>query len=542
MTQLPERPNLEQLKRQAKDLLRAAKARDAAALARLRTLPAFAQQRHDDALAASVALHDAQSVIAREHGLPSWTALVAHVEGRTLEFGAAVTQFVEAATEVQPGRAARLLALHPGIGRATFHTALLMGDVEVAAARLTERPALATEAGGPRGWQPLLYVCHTALGFGPPARADGLVAIARQLLALGADANARFPWLHHGVHRPVLWSAVCVAHLLPLAQLLLEAGANPNDGVTLTIAASGGDVAALDLLSAHGADPNQPWATDGSTTLYAILNWSDAADGVSWLLDHGADPDPVFAPNGETPLHVVARRGSVELAAELVRRGADPTRPRRDGRTPYAVAATSGNEAVAEWLAANGGATELSDVDRFAAACGRADRATAQAMLAASPSIRGAIAGEHYAAFYRAAERGDAAALDTMLACGFDPDHADDEMGRTGLHAAAMSGQPEAVRVLLAHGASVSARDKEFHGTPLVWAAEGQRSQSGSGRDFAAVARLLLDAGSPTDWDPGAEPSEGIIEIIERWRVTAPEALPAGPTSSAGARESRTRT
>jgi len=89
--QLPERPNLEHLKRQAKDLLRAARARDTAALARLRTLPAFAQQRDDAALAALVALHDAQSVIAREHDFPSFTALVARVEELTLQFGDALT-------------------------------------------------------------------------------------------------------------------------------------------------------------------------------------------------------------------------------------------------------------------------------------------------------------------------------------------------------------------------------------------------------------------------------------------------------------------
>ena len=519
--QLPERPNLEQLKRQAKDLLRAAKARDAAALARLRTLPAFARQRDDDALAASVALHDAQSVMARELGVPSWTALVARVEEMTLELDAAVTQFIEAATEVRAERAARLLALFPAIAHANFHTALLMGDVDTVAARLAEHPAWATEPGGPRHWPPLLYVCHTALGFGPPARAEGLVAVARRLLALGVDPNTRFPWLHHGVHRPVLWSAVCVAHLLPLAEVLLEAGANPDDGVTLTIAASGGDVAALDLLRAHGADVNQRWATDGASTLYAILNWSDAPDGARWLLEHGADPDAEFVPNGETPLHVVARRGSAELAAELVRLGANPLRRRGDGRTPYAVAATAGNEAVAAWLAANGGAGELSDIDRFVAACGRGDRAVAQAMRAANPKLQDAIEAEHYAAFYRAAERGDAPALETMLVCGFDPNHADDEMGRTGLHAAAMRGQPEAIRVLLAHGASVAARDSEFHGTPLVWAADGQRSHRSNGHDFAAVARLLLDAGSPTEWDPGAEPSEEIVDIIREWRGSA---------------------
>ncbi len=40
---LPERPNLEQLKKQAKSLLHAAKANDATAIQRFATLPAFAK-------------------------------------------------------------------------------------------------------------------------------------------------------------------------------------------------------------------------------------------------------------------------------------------------------------------------------------------------------------------------------------------------------------------------------------------------------------------------------------------------------------------
>jgi hypothetical protein len=34
------------------------------------------------------------------------------------------------------------------------------------------------------------------------------------------------------------------------------------------------------------------------------------------------------------------------------------------------------------------------------------------------------------------------------------------------------------------------------------------------GRDHAAVGRLLLEAGSPVDWEQGEEPSEGIVEIV----------------------------
>lgn len=61
-SQLPERPNLEQLKKRAKSLLQDARAGDPAALARFEVIPST-----------SLALHDAQAVIAREHGFKSST-------------------------------------------------------------------------------------------------------------------------------------------------------------------------------------------------------------------------------------------------------------------------------------------------------------------------------------------------------------------------------------------------------------------------------------------------------------------------------------
>jgi ankyrin repeat protein len=287
--------------------------------------------------------------------------------------------------------------------------------------------------------------------------------------------------------------------------------------VTLTIAASAGNIAALDLLLAHGADVNHPWATDGTTPLYAILHWSRTADGVRWLLAHGADPDPVCAGNGETPLHVVASDWDAALAEDLAGRGADIGRPRADGRTPYAVAELNGNREVAAWLLAHGAPGDVSAADRLVAACSRGDRAAVDAMLAADPGLRAAIGPEHYAAFYRAAERNDTTALEAMLACGFDPNRGDDSIGKTPLHIAAMEGWPDAARLLLAHGASVEVRDHEFKAPPLIWAAEGSRG-SRDGRDHAAVGRLLLDAGSPVDWTGTEEPSEAVVEIVNDWR------------------------
>jgi ankyrin repeat protein len=516
-TQLPERPNLEQLKRQAKDLLHDARANQPAALARFRILPAFAHKSTSDFALERIALHDAQSVIAREHGHESWTALKEHVEELSLEFDAALDQFLEAATDGRPDRAERLLARFPGIARANFHTALLLGDATIVAKRLAENPALATQRGGSRGWEPLHYVCHTAVGARSETREQGLVAIARALVAHGADPNLRYPWLHHGVHRPVLWGAVCGVRSLPLAAALLDAGADPSDGVTLPLAASGGDVAALDLLRAHGVDVNRPWATDGSAPLYAMLQWAKTATGARWLLDHGADADPVFAENGETPLHAVAAAWDAELAEALVVRGADTTRRRSDGRTPYAVAELNANRQVADWLLAHGASGDLSAADRLVAACSRGDTAEAKAMLDRQPTLRDAIGPEHYAAFYRAAERNDTKALEAMLACGFDPDRPDESIGKTALHVAAMEGWPAVVRVLLAHGASVAIRDREFHAQPLVWAAEGAQRRP-AGRDHGAVGQLLIAAGSPVDWQQGEEPSQGVVDILDEWR------------------------
>src|SRR5204862_280509 len=138
---------------------------------------------------------------------------------------AAVNEFLEAATDGRGDRAERILALHPKIAAANLHTALVLGDADAVQARLERDPSLATKTGGPRDWQPIHYVCYTALAHDSPTRAEGLAAIARRLIALGIDPNTRFPWLHHNVYRPVLWGASRVARSLPLVQALLDAGA-----------------------------------------------------------------------------------------------------------------------------------------------------------------------------------------------------------------------------------------------------------------------------------------------------------------------------
>src|SRR5215471_17852878 len=80
---LPQQPSLEQLRKQAKQLLERYRADDPAAVAEIQQF----EHRPDPA---TFALHDAQRVLARAYGFASWAKLKAFVDGVNIE------RFVEA--------------------------------------------------------------------------------------------------------------------------------------------------------------------------------------------------------------------------------------------------------------------------------------------------------------------------------------------------------------------------------------------------------------------------------------------------------------
>jgi hypothetical protein len=519
--ELPDHPNLEQLKKQAKSLLAAAKARDNAALQRFAVLPSLGTKSLDELGATDLALHDAQSVVAREHGFVSWNALREEVESRTLSFETAIDEFIRCATGGATGRAERLLALHPRIASATLHTALVLGDAAAVDERLRNHPEIAQQPGGPQDWEPLLYVCHTSMHNSDSVRLDGLVAIARRLCALGANPNAEYHWnWHPELPRTALWGAVCVIRHLPLAKVLLEAGANPTDGVTGHIAGGGGNLDALDLLHRFGL--NVDGIPGGVPPLVYMMLWTDNPSGPFWLLDHDADANLAWGDEGEAPLHVAARRWNVPMVERLVERGADVSRRRSDGATPHTLAELHGNPEIAAWLLAHGAIDELSPLERFIAACARADRTAAEAILAAHPTVRSELRREHHLMLHRPAESGNAAVLETMLSCGFETE-AKDKDNVTPLHRASMAGHVDAVRVLLKHGADVNAQDGMFSASPLIWAVEGRSNSKHRGADHVGVARLLIAAGVPLDWTPpdGAPDIERTLEGLAALRRDA---------------------
>ena len=80
--QLPPNPSFEQLKNQARDLLKAHKGGTPEACLRIQaSLRRLRDASEDEIRNARFSLRDAQSVLAREYGFTSWAKLKAHVEG-----------------------------------------------------------------------------------------------------------------------------------------------------------------------------------------------------------------------------------------------------------------------------------------------------------------------------------------------------------------------------------------------------------------------------------------------------------------------------
>ena len=99
---LPARPSLEQLKKLAKDLVKAHEEKQPAALALIREhLPAVAGKTDAEIARYLFALHDAQSVIARQHGFASWNALHDAVTAREPEAPAEVQRVLATALEAR---------------------------------------------------------------------------------------------------------------------------------------------------------------------------------------------------------------------------------------------------------------------------------------------------------------------------------------------------------------------------------------------------------------------------------------------------------
>ena len=483
---LPASPDLDHLRRQARDLQRAVHDGDPVAIAEV-------HERHPRPPApAALRRADAQLVVARRYGFASWARLRRHldvVEEHTRSPHAAPIEgdrrdrFLALACLTYGGgdaparrqAAADLLAADPEIAAADIWCAAVAGHVEAAASLLADDPSLARREGGPHRWEPLLYAAFSRLPGAPPG---SRLEVARLLLDHGADPNAGYLW--NGLPSPftaltgALGGGEDAVNQPPhpdgdaLAQLLLERGADPNDNQALYNRMFDPSDQHLVLLFAHGlgTDDRGPWrarmpeAAESIPAMLAMqLQWAaehGLARRVRLLLDHGVDPD--------------GRSGH----------------PAFGDRRPVELAARAGDSAIVDALLAAGAApVEQTPEDALVAACLRLDRTTAARLVADHPDLVDRVESTQ-APMSIAVERGRLDALALLAELGFDPNH---RRRTTALHTAAAQGDVEAVRALLALGADPDRPDTEFDATPLGWARHGGHAE------VAALLEPLTSAG-----------------------------------------------
>ncbi|HZD30216.1 MAG TPA: ankyrin repeat domain-containing protein [Candidatus Angelobacter sp.] len=323
---LPSNPNLEHLKYQAKDLLKAHATRDPAAAQRLREFhPRFKRTTDAAIFAAPLRLADAQLAIARESGFPSWTRLKKHIE--------------------KPALSNHLdLPHHERIEDPTFRHAIDLldaGDAVGLQAYLQQHPNLSRQhvvfEGGNYFRNPTLleFTAENPIRHGRlPAN---IVEVTRVILDAGFEPSALNDTL-------ALVATGSVPHQcgvnLPLIDLLCDYGAD-CEGAKHGVALHGyGE--SLQALIRRGARIDLPVAaslgqTEDARRLLPSASPEDrhlaltlAADHghlevVRLLLDAGEDPNRYNPPGGHshtTPLHQAALGGYEEVVRLLVERGA----------------------------------------------------------------------------------------------------------------------------------------------------------------------------------------------------------------------------
>jgi ankyrin repeat protein len=295
---------------------------------------------------------------------------------------------------------------------------------------------------------------------------------------------------------------------VPVVRLLLERGAEVNDGESVHHSAELNHRECLELLLAHGADVSTEHPHWKKTVLYFLAEIDARPEGVQWLLEHGANPNVPSGDLKEAPLHQAALKGKLAFVDLLLRHGADPNAARADGRTSYALAVRSGSVEVAERLRAAGARIDsLSDKDEFLSACMRADEAGARAILAKSPQLLESLAPEDKNLMLQAASRDRMDVVRLMISLGFDPGTTD-TWGSTALHGAAWWGKVAIVKELIHLGAPINVLDGQYGSSPLGFAAHGSRHcprADKSGADYCAIIDALIEAGST----PG--------ELVNKW-------------------------
>ena len=398
-------------------------------------------------------------------------------------------------------RAREILAAHPEVAGSDIHTAALLGDFEAVARFLAEDPTNATGKGGPRNWDALTHLCFSRFLRLEPARSEGFLKAAAALLDAGANPNTGF---FEENHQPkpewecALYGAAGVAHHPELTRLLLDRGADPNDGEVAYHSPE-----TLDNRTIHVLVESGKLTQDSLGMMLARkFNWHDD-DGVHWLLERGADPNwPLW---GSRPLHWALRQGTpIHYFEWRLDHGADPLLPDKDGNTPAGEAARQGRADVLDLFEKRGAVIALQGDDAFLGACARGNEAEARKLAAADPSTMVRIQSENPGLLADFAGAGNAPAVRLMLDLGFDAGAARIKprwaAGETALHVATAHGRQSVAELLIERGAPLEARR---HGglTPLrvAFVCLEQQSEWTPNEYTLPIAEALIKAGASVE-------------------------------------------
>ena len=360
--------------------------------------------------------------------------------------------------------AQRLLAAHPEIASDNIHTAVVCGNLPWVRRLLDERPEAAREAGGGRGWPPLLTLCYTRFTHEPTHR--NAVAMARLLLDHGANPNdfymagdSAYTALV-GVAGEGEQDAPRQPYASALFELLLERGARPFDIQVLYDTHFSGDMLWwLELVYKHTVDTPLGEA------------WKDP----EWkMLDMA-----VYGSGARFVLEMALRHRDLRLAEWALAHGASPNAaPARDPRFPkvplYQEALPQGLPEMADLLLRYGAIRDgstMTDRERFTPACLRLDRQEIESLLQRHPEYM-----QEPHAMFAAAAQNRADAIELLIDLGMSPDVRDANNERP-LHRAAVNNALAAAQMLVDRGAEVDPVESRYHATPIGWAAYGDHEE-----------------------------------------------------------------
>ncbi len=413
-----------------------------------------------------------------------------------------------AAAEALP---ALLAMLTEPTAQATRDTiACATGDSLRIQARIAADPTWLDRPGGVLALPPLLAITHSRLVC-QPRFGEALRTAARTVLAAGANANASVGnrgWPNSlqapNDREPIsaLYGAAGRHHDAALTRMLLDAGADPNDGESLYHALESLDCTRL--LLAAGA------RITGSNAFYRAFDLDDVRV-VELLLAAGADPNEPALNSpldqaGSPLLWAIYRRRSAAHVAALLAAGADATRRTAAGHSALQLAVRQGLDEVADRLRHHGVDDDSTEVDRFLGACAKADRAEVERLRANDPGLLGRLTPADRRLLPELAAAGEQASVELMVASGWPLEVTGGDWGASALNQSIFRGDARMTDTLLAAGARWQTRHG-YGGDALGTLSFASQHRPVPDGDWigcaAALRRHGLAAGAPDPERPG---------------------------------------